>query len=173
MFSLLSLSYCLSLPLSAVLNLFGIHFICSLPIVDINVLCSMVTDQNSFQISALHLVISLRLFSSKDYRSENSSLIDAFTVMAFPFLFLLPHHDYQLLKDRLTLPHFPQVIWSLLLSLFFGFHLTPCPMDCFPGPTPNFKNPKLSFTHKSSHHFTLTDDHIVTLFKRSLLGWEG
>jgi hypothetical protein len=65
MFSLLSLSYCLFLPLSAVLNLFGIHFICSLPIVDIYMLRSMVTDQNSFKISNLHLVINLPSFSSK------------------------------------------------------------------------------------------------------------
>jgi hypothetical protein len=37
---------------------------------------------------------------------------------------------------------------------------------------PNFKNPKLSFTHKYAHHFMLTEDHIVTLSERSLSGWK-
>ena len=66
MFSLLSLSYCLSLPHFSCVKI-CLEFILYAPYTQLIYMCSvsMVTGQNSLKISALHLVISLRLFSSK------------------------------------------------------------------------------------------------------------
>ena len=93
--------------------------------------------------------------------------------MAFPFLFCYRIMIINCWKIDLLCLIFRKLYdhWYYLLSSVFTWLHAQWTVSLVQ--PPNFKNPKLSFTHKSAHHFTLTEDHIVTLSERSLSGWEG